>query len=170
MSDLALGLLSFPLLLLLMALRVPIAVAMLVVGGAGYTMVSGWQPLIGYLKTGPYYQFATYSLSVIPMFLLMGQLATRAGMGSALFRAANVWLGHRRGGIAMAAIGGCAGFGAICGSSLATAATMAPVALPEMRRYNYSGALATGALAGGGTLGILIPPSVVLVVYAILTE
>ncbi len=170
MSSFAIGLASFPVLLGLLALRLPIGVAMLLVGGAGYVVMSGWLPLIATLKTGPYFQFSSYSLSVIPFFLLMGQFAAKAGMSSALFRAANVWLGHRPGGIAMAAIGGCAGFGAICGSSLATAATMGQVALPEMRRFNYSGALATGALAAGGTLGILIPPSVILVIYAILTE
>lgn len=170
MSNFAIGLASFPILLGLLALRLPIGVAMLLVGGCGYIVMSGWVPLISTLKTGPYFQFSSYSLSVIPFFLLMGQFAAKAGMSSALFRAANVWLGHRRGGIAMAAIGGCAGFGAICGSSLATAATMGQVALPEMRRFNYSGALATGALAAGGTLGILIPPSVILVIYAILTE
>jgi tripartite ATP-independent transporter DctM subunit len=170
MSNFAIGLAAFPVLLALLALRMPIGVAMLLVGGGGYLVMSGWVPLISSLKTGPYFQFASYSLSVIPFFLLMGQFAAKAGMSQALFRAANVWLGHRRGGIAMAAIGGCAGFGAICGSSLATAATMGQVALPEMRRFNYSGALATGALAAGGTLGILIPPSVILVIYAILTE
>ena len=170
MSGFALGLLSFPILLTLVALRIPIAVAMLVVGGGGYVMLNGWLPLINYLKTAPYYLFSTYSLSVIPMFLLMGQFATRAGISSGLFQAANVWLGHRRGGMAMAVIGACAGFGAICGSSLATAATMGQVALPEMKRFKYSGALSTGVLAAGGTLGILIPPSIVLVIYAILTE
>lgn len=170
MSGFALGLLSFPILLALVALRIPIAVAMLVVGGGGYVMLNGWLPLINYLKTSPYYLFSTYSLSVIPMFLLMGQFATKAGVSTALFQAARVWLGHRRGGIAMAVIGACAGFGAICGSSLATAATMGQVALPEMKRFNYSGALSTGVLAAGGTLGILIPPSIILVIYAILTE
>jgi tripartite ATP-independent transporter DctM subunit len=170
MSGFLIGLLSFPVLLLLLFLRIPIGVAMLVVGMGGYVLMSGWLPLINFLKSEPYSQFSAYSLSVIPLFLLMGQFATHAGMSRALFRAANVWLGHRRGGVAMAAVGGCAAFGAICGSSLATAATMAQVALPEMRRYRYSGALATGTLAAGGTLGILIPPSVILVVYAILTE
>src|SRR5690606_24765763 len=96
--------------------------------------------------------------------------ATMGGMSRSLFRAAETWLGHRKGGVAMAAVGACAGFGAICGSSLATAATMSQVALPELRRYGYSGSLATGTLAAGGTLGILIPPSVILVIYAILTE
>ncbi|MFQ5959597.1 MAG: TRAP transporter large permease, partial [Alphaproteobacteria bacterium] len=170
MSGVELGVVMFVVLIALLVLRMPIGVAMLVTGMAGYMLASGWAPLINYLKTGPYFRVSSYSLSVIPLFLLMGQFATQAGLSRALFGAANAWLGHRRGGLAMAAVGGCAGFGAICGSSLATAATMARVALPEMRRYRYSGALATGALAAGGALGILIPPSVVLVIYAILTE
>lgn len=170
MSGVELGVLMFAVLVVLLVLRMPIGVAMLVTGMAGYVMLSGWEPLINYLKTGPYYRVSSYSLSVIPLFLLMGQFAMHAGLSRALFGAANAWLGHRPGGLAMAAVGGCAGFGAICGSSLATAATMARVALPEMRRYGYSGALATGSLAAGGALGILIPPSVVLVIYAILTE
>jgi C4-dicarboxylate transporter DctM subunit len=132
--------------------------------------ITGPTALLSYLKTEMYWRFTTFDLSVIPLFVLMGQFAAKAGLSQALFRAANVWLGHHRGGIAMAAIGGCAGFGAIAGSSLATAATMGQVALPELRRYNYSGSLATGALAAGGTLGILIPPSVVLIIYAILVE
>ena len=166
----SLALASFPVFLALLALRVPVALAMLLVGGAGYMLLSGWVPLVASLKTGPYFQFSSYSLTVIPFFLLMGQFAAKAGMSRALFDAAKAWLGHRRGGLAMAAIGSCAGFGAICGSSLATAATMGQAALPELRRHGYSGALSTGALAAGGTLGILIPPSLVLVVYAILTE
>jgi C4-dicarboxylate transporter DctM subunit len=113
---------------------------------------------------------ATYSLTVIPLFILMGQFASQGGISQALYRSARAWMGHYRGGIAMATIGGCAAFGAICGSSVATGATMATIALPEMRRYGYSGALATGSLAAGGTLGILIPPSIILVIYAILTE
>ena len=112
----------------------------------------------------------SYTLSVLPLFLLMGQLATRAGLSRLLFDAARACVGHRRGGLAVATIGGCAGFGAVCGSSLATAATMGSVALPEMRRYGYSGALATGTLAAGGTLGILFPPSIILVIYAVITE
>lgn len=170
MSGFAIGLAIFALLFVLLAVRIPIGVAMLFSGMLGYVIMNGWLPLLAYLKTSPYYQFSTYSLSVIPLFTLMGELATQAGMSRALFRAANAWLGHWRGGMAMAAVGGCAGFGAICGSSLATAATMAQVALPEMRRYGYAGALATGSLAAGGTLGILIPPSVILVIYALLTE
>ena len=170
MSGVEQGLTAFAVLLALLALRIPIGVSMLLVGIGGYLALRGWGPLLAYLKTAAFIQFSSYSLSVVPLFLLMGEFAGKAGMSRALFRAANVWLGHRRGGIAMAAVGACGGFGAICGSSLATAATMSHVALPEMRRYGYSGALATGTLAAGGTLGILIPPSVVLVIYAILTE
>ncbi len=170
MSDFALSFVMLGGMLGLMALRIPIAVAMLAIGMAGYAMISGWMPLIMYLKSAPFSTFSSYSLSVIPLFLLMGEFATNAGMSRALFNAANTWLGHRRGGIAMAAVGGCAGFGSICGSSLATAATMSQVALPELKRHGYSGALATASLACGGTLGILIPPSVILIIYAILTE
>jgi C4-dicarboxylate transporter DctM subunit len=169
-SGIETGIAGFAGVLALMFLRVPIGVAMLAVGILGYVWMAGWAPLLNHFKLAAYSRFSNYELSVIPLFLLMGQFASRAGMSRALFRFAGVFLGHRRGGLAMAAIGACAGFGAICGSSLATAATMAQVALPELRRFNYSGALATGTLAAGGTLGILIPPSVVLVVYAILTE
>jgi len=154
----------------LLALRIPVAVAMIGVGIGGYVSLVGWLPLLNYVMTAPYWRFANYDLSVVPMFLLMSQFASKAGLSTALFKSANAYLGHRKGGVAMAAVGGCAGFGAICGSSLATAATMAQVALPELQRYNYSGALATGALAAGGTLGILIPPSVVLVIFAISVE
>ncbi len=170
MSGIVIGALLFALLLLLIALRLSIGVAMLLVGMIGYVLLSGWTPLINYLKTAAYWRFTTYDLSVVPLFLLMGQFATKAGLSRALFHTASVWMGHRKGGMAMAAIGGCAGFGAICGSSLATAATIGQVALPELKRHGYSGSLATGALAAGGTLGILIPPSVILVIYAILTE
>ncbi|MCB1471370.1 MAG: TRAP transporter large permease [Rhodobiaceae bacterium] len=164
------GTLAIAAMLGMMALRIPIAVAMLVAGMGGYVAIAGVVPLLAYLKTGPFAVISNYSLSVVPLFLLMGNLATRSGLSRALFAAANASLGSFRGGLAMAAIGGCAMFGAICGSSLATAATMGRVALPEMKRYGYSDALATGTLAAGGTLGILIPPSVVLVIYAIITE
>ncbi len=170
MSGVEFGLVMMVVMLALIALRMPIGVAMLLVGMVGYATLNSSGALINLLKTSAYWRFSSYDLSVVPLFLLMGQFATKAGMSKALFRAAYTWLGHRRGGIAMAAVGGCAGFGAICGSSLATAATMAQVALPELRRFNYSGALATGCLAAGGTLGILIPPSVILVIYAILVE
>lgn len=132
--------------------------------------MGGTSMFMAKLKTETYSTFSSYSLTIIPMFLLMGQFATLSGMSSALFKAAESWLGHRKGGVAMAAVGACAGFGAICGSSLATAATMSRVALPELRRYGYSGGFSTATLAAGGTLGILIPPSVILVIYAILTE
>ncbi len=170
MTGLEIGALGFAALLVLLAFRMPIGVAMLVVGMVGYVSIAGLPALLSYLKTEMYWRYTTFDLSVVPLFVLMGQFAAKAGLSQALFRAANTWLGHHRGGIAMAAVGGCAGFGAISGSSLATAATMGQVALPELRRYNYSGALATGALAAGGTLGILIPPSVVLIIYAILVE
>lgn len=171
MSDITIGLLSFPAMLLLILLRMPIGLAMFTVGFMGLVAVTGDTTVpLGRLKSEAYTTFSNHSLSIIPMFLLMGQFATLGGMSHALFKAAESWLGHRRGGVAMAAVGSCAGFGAICGSSLATAATMSRVALPELRRYGYSGGFATATLAAGGTLGILIPPSVVLVIYAILTE
>lgn len=170
MSSFAIALAGIAALLALLVFRVPVAVAMMTVGIGGYVSIGGWLPLLNFAKTGTLSAFYNYDLSVIPMFLLMSQFAGKAGLSRALFDSANTFLGHRRGGVAMAAVGGCAGFGAICGSSLATAATMAQVALPELKRYNYSGALATGALAAGGTLGILIPPSLVLVIYAIAVE
>ena len=132
MTGIAAGLTGFAVLLALMAIRIPIAVAMLAVGVGGYGLVNGWLPLLAYLKTNTYYQFSTYSLSVIPLFVLMGEFATHAGLSRALYRSAAAFLGHLRGGLAMASIGGCAAFGAICGSSLATAATMGQVALPVL--------------------------------------
>ena len=171
MSTLEIGFASFPALLFLIFLRVPIGLAMFLIGLGGLYLVTGNLNLpLGRLKSETFTTFSSYSLSIVPMFLLMGHFATLGGMSMALFKAAEAFLGHRRGGVAMAAIGACAGFGAICGSSLATAATMGRVALPELRRYGYDGGFATATLAAGGTLGILIPPSVVLVIYAILTE
>jgi tripartite ATP-independent transporter DctM subunit len=156
--------------LVLMALRMPVAVAMLVVGAAGYAAINGVAPLLSTLNRLTFSKFANYTLLVIPLFLLMGEFATKGGMNTALFRAGRAWFGHWRGGLGVATIGGCAAFGAICGSSLATAATMTKVAGPEMRKLGYSPALWTGTLAAGGTLGILIPPSVILVIYAVFTE
>ncbi len=170
MSGVEFGTLMFGVLVVLLLARVPIGAAMFLVGVAGYVTMTGWSPLLNYLKTSAYGRFAVYDLSVIPLFLLMGNFATQGGLSRGLFGAAASLIGHWRGGVAMAGVGACAGFGAICGSSLATAATMGQVALPELRRHNYSPRLATGALAAGGTLGILIPPSVVLVVYAILAQ
>lgn len=165
-----LGLLGLAILVGLIAIRIPIAYAMIIVGGGGVMLINGPALVLSQLKTLAYGQFSIYDLSVVPMFILMGALAGKVGLSKSLFRAANAWLGWMRGGTAMAAIAGCAGFGAVCGSSLATASTMGKVALPELKRYNYSGALATGSLAAGGVLGILIPPSVVLVIYAIIVE
>ncbi|MDU8912286.1 TRAP transporter large permease [Aestuariicoccus sp. MJ-SS9] len=171
MTNIELALWSLPILLVLVFLRAPIALAMIGVGVGGTWMVIGSPMMVlSQLKTLTYGTFSNYSFSIIPLFLLMGQFATLSGMSAALFKAAESFLGHRKGGVAMSAVGACAGFGAICGSSLATAATMGQVALPELRRYGYPGSLATGALAAGGTLGILIPPSVILVIYAILAE
>ncbi len=165
------GLWSFVVVLALIFIRMPIGLSMLIVGIGGNALVIGnFNMISGQLKNLTYGQFSSYSLSIVPLFLLMGQFATLGGMSTALFKAAEAFLGHRKGGVAMASVGACAGFGAICGSSLATAATMGQVALPELRRYGYSGALSTGTLAAGGTLGILIPPSVILVIYAILAE
>lgn len=164
------GLIGLFALVALIAIRVPIAHAMILVGAVGIAVLSGPAILLSQLKTLAYSQFSIYDLSVLPMFILMGNLASRAGLSRDLFRAANAWLGWMRGGVAMAAIAACAGFGAVCGSSLATASTMGQVALPELRRYRYSPELATGTLAAGGVLGILIPPSIVLVVYAIVVE
>lgn len=169
-DSVALGVAGLLALVLLIAVRMPIAYAMILVGGFGTTLVDGPGRMLSQLKTLAWGQFAIYDLSVVPMFVLMGALAARAGLSRALFRAAQAWLGRLPGGTAMAAIAACAGFGAVCGSSLATASTMGRVALPELRRYRYEPSLATGVLAAGGTLGILIPPSVVLIIYAIIVE
>jgi tripartite ATP-independent transporter DctM subunit len=145
---------------------------MFIIGSAGFLVMNDYQslPLLATLKNIAYARFSNYDLAVIPLFMLMGQFATHGGLSRALFNCVNSFVGHWRGGVAMASVGACAAFGAICGSSLATAATMGQVALPELRRYNYAGSLATGALAAGGTLGIMIPPSVPLVIYAVLTQ
>lgn len=170
MSNIELAFLMMAVLLVLMSIRIPIALAMLVCGAIGYSLIGGLPALLEYLGTAPASKFSTYDLSVVPLFLLMGELATRSGITAELFRTCNTWIGRQRGGIAMAAVAGCAAFGAICGSSLATASTMGKVALPEMKRLKYSGSLAAGSLAAGGTLGILIPPSMVLIIFAVLTE
>jgi len=171
MSGLELSLIAFALLLGAIFLRMPIAAAMAITGFVGSWIVLGKpSAILSQMKSLTYDTFSSYSLSIVPLFLLMGQFATKSGMSRALFNAASDWLGHKKGGVAMAAVGACAGFGAVCGSSLATASTMGQLALPEMRNRGYSDALATGVLAAGGTLGILIPPSVILVIYSILTE
>jgi C4-dicarboxylate transporter, DctM subunit len=166
MSGIALAGLIFAIMIALMAVRVPIAVAMFTAGVTGYLMQAGWLPLANFLNTQAFARFASYDLSVIPLFILMGNFATQGGISRALFQVMAALMAGFKGGLAMAAVGTCAA----CGSSVATAATITSVALPEMKRHGYSGRLATGTLAAGGTLGILIPPSVPLVIYAILTE
>ena len=170
MSPIALALMIFGIMLVLMAVRVPIAISMFTAGAVGYVAQAGWLPLANFLNTQAFARFASYDLSVIPMFILMGNFATQGGISKALFEVASSIMSRFRGGLAMAAVMASAAFGAICGSSVATAATITSVALPEMKRHGYSGRLATGTLAAGGTLGILIPPSVPLVIYAILAE
>ena len=170
MTPILLVLLIFAAMLLLMALRTPIAVAMFCAGALGYVLQAGWLPLASFLNTQAFARFASHDLSVIPLFILMGNFATQGGISRALFEFAAAVMSRFKGGLAMASVLACAGFGAICGSSVATAATVTQVALPQMRKHGYSGRLATGTLAAGGTLGILIPPSVPLVIYAILTE
>ena len=170
MSALTLSLVIFGIMLVLMALRTPIAIAMFGAGTAGYLMQSGWGAYSSFLNTQAFARFASYDLSVIPLFILMGHFATQGGISRALFQFAASVMGRFKGGLAMAAVLASAAFGSICGSSVATAATITGVALPEMKRHGYSGRLSTGTLAAGGTLGILIPPSVPLVIYAILAE
>lgn len=170
MTTMQIGLAMFAGMLVLMAVRVPIAVAMFVPGAVGYLALAGWSPLLAHLKGAVYGRVSVYDLSVIPLFMLMGALAVQGGLSKALFDFANALLGRFRGGMAMAGVLACAAFGSISGSTVATTATIAQVAYPEMRRIHYSGRLATAALATGGTMGVLLPPSVTLMVYAILTE
>lgn len=156
----------------MLALRQHVGVAMFVAGSLSFMVMNHGdvRALLFTVNNLGYARLSNYDLAVIPLFILMGQVATHGGLSKSLFRCAAAFIGHWRGGLAMAAVGACAGFGAICGSSLATAATMGHVAVPELRRHGYSGRLATGTLAAAGTLGILIPPSVPLVIYAVLTQ
>jgi len=170
MSTMSIGLTMFAAMLVLMAVRVPIAVSMFVPGALGYIALSGLDPLLAHLKGAVYGRVAVYDLSVIPLFMLMGAVAVQGGLAKALFDFANALLGRFKGGMAMAGVLACAAFGSISGSTVATTATIAQVAYPQMRRIGYSGRLATAALATGGTMGVLLPPSVTLMVYAILTE
>ena len=163
------GLLGFAAMFVLMALRVPIAVAMGLVGLVGLGLMRSW-PAAMSAAGGEFVDIGSYTLSVVPLFVLMGNFVTRAGMSRDLYQAAYALIGHKRGGLAMSTIAACAGFGAICGSSIATTATMARVAMPEMARYNYAPSFAAGSVCAGATLGILIPPSVILVIYGIMTE
>ncbi len=164
------GIGGFVVLFGLMMLRVPIGIAMGIVGVGGFAMLTSLNPALNLLAQSPLRQVTDWDLAVIPMFILMGAFATAAGMSRELFHASNTWLRHRRGGLAMATITACAGFAAINGSSVATAATMTQVALPEMRRAGYQPGFAAGLVAAGGTLGIMIPPSVMFVLYGVLTE
>ncbi len=170
MTGLTAGLLMFAGMIVLMAVRVPIAIAMFVPGAIGYVGLASDAAWLNHLKGASFARFSVYELSVIPLFLLTGQFATHGGLSRSLFRLASALVGHLRGGLAMAAVLASAAFGAICGSSVATTATISHVAMPEMRRHGYSGRLATATMAVGGTMGIQLPPSVVLIIYAILTE
>ena len=164
------ALLGFVGMFALMAIRVPIGIAMGIAGVGGFALLSGTKPALNLLANVPLSVLTDYNLSVIPMFILMGAFASHSGMSAELFKAGRAWLGHRRGGLALASIAACGGFSAINGSSVATAATMTQVALPEMRRAGYSPGFSAGLIAAGGTLGIMIPPSVIMVLYGIMTE
>ncbi|GAB4114187.1 MAG: TRAP transporter permease [Rubrivivax sp.] len=164
------ALLGFVGMFALMALRVPIGVAMGITGVLGFGVLSGLKPALNLLGNVPLSVLTDYNLLVIPMFILMGAFASHSGMSRELFDAGRAWLGHRRGGLAYASIAACGGFAAINGSSVATAATMSQVALPEMRQAGYDPGFSAGLIAAGGTLGIMIPPSTIFVLYGIMTE
>ena len=172
MSGIAIGSSIFACLMAMLVFRIHVGIGMFFAGSAAFLAMNHgeFNALLFTLNNLAYARLSNYDLAVIPLFMLMGQFATNGGLSKALFRCAAAFIGHLRGGLAMAATGACAGFGAICGSSLATAATMGQVALPELHAHGYSGRLATGTLAAAGTLGILIPPSVPLVIYAVLTQ
>ena len=164
------ALLGFGAIFLLALLRVPLAFAMGLVGLVGIGLTVGWAPAMASVANVVYETGFAYTLSVIPLFILMGNFVARAGLAHELFHAAYTFIGHRRGGLAHATIAACAGFGAICGSSIATAATMSKVAYPSMKKLGYSDEISTGVIAAGGTLGIMIPPSTIMVIYGIITE
>ena len=170
MSPTAAGLVGLAALFFLLGIRVPVGIAMMLVGAAGFSALNGVPAGIALLASEPFVIASSYELIVIPLFVLMGNIATLSGMSRDLYGAAYAWIGHWRGGLASATIAACAGFAALSGSSVASAVTMGSVALPEMRRYEYDTSLATGSIAAGGTLGILIPPSTGFVIYALLTE
>ncbi|MGR3805710.1 TRAP transporter large permease [Marinibacterium profundimaris] len=170
MSDAFLGLFGFLAALGLIALGLPVAIAMGVIGGLGYWYLNGWMGVAYILGSSPFEAIFPYSFSVIPLFVMMGVFASHAGLSRSLFDVINAFIGHRRGGLAITTVGASAFFGAICGSSLATVATIGRVALPEMKRHGYDASLSTATVAAGGTLGVLIPPSVLLVIYGLLTQ
>lgn len=169
-NNLVIAAVGIAIMFVLMILRLPIGVAMGVVGLAGFTYIVGPEGAFGLLQTVPYSTARDYALSVIPLFILMGNFAFSSGLSRELYTAGYKWLGHLPGGLAIATVAACAGFGAICGSAPATAATMGTVAIPEMRKYKYDDSIATGCVAAGGTLGLLIPPSVGFIIYGILTQ
>ena len=166
------GLVGLAAMMVIAFLRVPIAYAMGIVGIVGYAYMRDWNWLVAsaMVQTKIYETGRNYTLSVVPLFILMGNFVTRAGMSEELFRAAYTFIGHLRGGLAMATVWASAGFGGICGSSIATTATMAKVAYPSMKRFGYADQLAAGTVAGAGTLGIMIPPSTIMVIYGVFTE
>lgn len=170
MSPEIIGLSGFIIVVALILLRVPIGVAMAIVGMIGTWVLNGWQMLAYAIGTAPFNAVSSYSLSVLPLFIMMGVIASNSDISRKIFLGANAAFGHVRGGLALATIGACAGFGAICGSSLATSATMTKVALPEMKRYEYDMRLASASVAAGGTLGVMIPPSLALALYGLLTQ
>lgn len=170
MSAIHIGILGIVALFLLLMMSMPVAFAMTFVGLAGFALVVNWGAALHVLVTDYYDTFASYGLTVIPLFVFMGQVSFHSGISRKLFAAAQSWFGWLRGGLAMAAVGACTAFGAICGSGPATAATMAAVALPEMKRYKYHAGFAAGTVAAGGSIGMMIPPSIVFIVYGVLTE
>ncbi len=170
MSPCTIGLIGIAALILLLFARIPVGLAMAIVGFTGFVQLVNLDAALSLLARDVFSTFSSYGLTVIPLFIFMGQVSFHAGISRRLYDTAYAFIGHRPGGLAMATIGACTAFGAICGSSPATAATMGTVALPEMKRYNYSMELASGAVASGGSLGMLIPPSVVFIVYGIMTE
>ncbi len=170
MSPLVVGLIGVIALLIIIAMRAPLGLGLLLVGFVGLWTLHGWDTAVYVASTAPVTALSSYTLSVLPLFIFMGAIAVRGGLAQALYKAAYGFVGHHRGGLAMASIGACGGFGAICGSSLATVTTMGRIAVPEMLRYGYDKRLASGAVAAGGTLGILIPPSLPMIIYATVTE
>ena len=164
------ALIAFAVLLGLIMLRVPVGLGMIVVGFAGFGLMVGWPQAMAMVGQVTYDTGLSYELVILPLFILMGNFIAKSGYADGLYAASYAFLGHHRGGLAMATVVACGGFSAICGSSFATAATMAKVAMPSMRRYGYADSLAMGSIAGGGTLGIMIPPSVIMVIFGLITE
>jgi len=170
MSPFVIGLAGFAVLIILMFLRMPVGFVMALVGYLGFGIIISWSAASSLIIRDFYATFSSYNLTVVPLFVLMGQVAFHSGISGRLFNSANKFFGHLPGGLAIATIGACAGFSAVSGSTSATAATMASVALPEMKKFKYDPALATGVVAAGGSLGILIPPSTIFIIYGIMTE